>query len=354
MKHYEIREAAKILDLTEDRIRSCVRAGILRPRRGPRRNLQLSFQDLLLLRTTKGLLESGVPARRISRLMGSLKRQLPDDAHLSSIAIYADGPRLVVWDGDARWEPDSGQFLFNFDVRSISEVAVPDIGREAARARAEDNATAVSDAVYEFEAERQTAAVLALQSGAPDAGVVALEPVTGPGAIRSTAGHLALVESPNRPPRRRSTSVAIAAPIERETQGDLTARQWFELALELEVDSREEARNAYHRALELDSGLADAHVNLGRLYHETEDLDQAEAHYLAGTEHAPEDPVVWFNLGVLHEDRQRPHQAIACYKRALERDPEYTDAHQNLGLVLDALGRRAEAMTHLMAARDRS
>src|SRR5437867_1083716 len=119
MKHFEIREAARILDLPEERIRSCVRAGFLTPGRGPGRKYQFTFQDLLLLKTTKGLIDSGVPARRVARLLSSLRSQLSEDMHLSGLTIYADGRRVVVGDGTARWEPDSGQFLFNFDVASV-------------------------------------------------------------------------------------------------------------------------------------------------------------------------------------------------------------------------------------------
>lgn len=293
MKHFEIREAAKILDLTEERIRACLRAGILRPRRGPRRTYQLSFQDLALLRTTKGLLDSGVPARRISKLLGSLGRQLGDDAHLSSLSIQAEGSHVVVTDGSTRWEPASGQFLL-------------DLGAPPAPART------------------------------PPLAIVPPE-ARGP-----------------EPVAERAALPIGKARARRAAASELDASQWFERALELEGESREEARQAYHRALELDPTLADAHVNLGRQYHETEEYEKAEAHYRAGAEHAPEDPVVWFNLGVLEEDRDRPHQAIACYRRALERDPDYADAHHNLGLVLDALGRRPEAMTHLMKARAQS
>jgi len=124
--HFTTRDAAKILDLPEQQIRSCVRAGFLSPIRGPGRRFQFTFQDLLLLKTTKGLLDSRVPLKRIRRMLGSLKRQLPDDQHLTSLTIYADGSRIVAWDGAARWQPDSGQFLFNFEVQAVAkQVALP-------------------------------------------------------------------------------------------------------------------------------------------------------------------------------------------------------------------------------------
>ena len=272
MTHFTTREVAKIATLPDGRIRSCLRAGVLSPRRGRGGQLEWSFQDLLLLKTTKGLLDARVPLARIRRMVASLKRQLPDDQTLSSLTIYADGRRAVAWDGTARWQPDSGQFLFNFDVQAVaSEVSQP---------------------------ERLPAPAL------------------------ETAGQ------PTR-----------------------TAEQWFNLGCELDAASPEEARHAYHQALELDPAMADAHVNLGRLYHEARQPAQAETHYRAAVQQTPDDPVAHFNLAVLLEELGRTDEAIQAYRCALEANPDFADAHHNLGLLFDALGKRALAMTHLQAAR---
>lgn len=267
MKHFTTREVAKILDLPEGRIRSCVRAGFLSPIRGPRRQFEFTFQDLLLLKTTRGLLDAHVPLSRIRRMLGSLKRQLPDGQQLSSLTIYADGSRIVAWDGNARWQPDSGQFLFNFDVHAVAEEV-----------------------------------------------------------------HLPLPQN------------VAAAPA-------LTAEQWFNLAVELEATSPEEARRAYHQALELDPTLADGHVNLGRLYQETKDPTRAEAHYRAAARYASNDPIPHFNLGVLLDDLGRSDEAIDAYRKALARDPAFADAHYNLGLLFEAVGKKSNAITHLRTAR---
>ena len=272
MTHFTTREVAKIATLPDARIRSCVRAGVLSPSRGRGGQLEWSFQDLLLLKTTKGLLDARVPLARIRRMVASLKRQLPDDRTLSSLTIYADGRRVVAWDGTARWQPDSGQFLFNFDVQAVASV----------------------------------------------------------------------VSRPERLP---------APALEATAQPTRTAEQWFNLGCELDAASPEEARHAYHQALELDPAMADAHVNLGRLYHEAKQPAQAEAHYRAAAQQTSDDPVVHFNLAVLLEELGRTDEAIQAYRCALEADPDFADAHYNLGLLFDALGKRALAMTHLRAAR---
>jgi tetratricopeptide (TPR) repeat protein len=131
----------------------------------------------------------------------------------------------------------------------------------------------------------------------------------------------------------------------------LTAIQWFHLASEMEDESPVEARRAYLQALELDPGLADAHLNLGRLEHEAGELGKAEAHYRDAVRCAPDDPTCHYNLGVLLEDRKRPDEALHAYRQALERDPDLGDAHYNLGLLLESRGRKAEAIRHLMRAR---
>ena len=38
---------------------------------------------------------------------------------MTSLKIYASGKRVVVWDGASRWQPDSGQFLLNFDTAQM-------------------------------------------------------------------------------------------------------------------------------------------------------------------------------------------------------------------------------------------
>jgi tetratricopeptide (TPR) repeat protein len=265
MKFFSTAEVASIVHLPDSRIRSLVRAGLLAPERTEKRNLQFTFQDLLLLKTAKTLLESRIPARRIARLLASLKRQLPDEQHLSSVKIYADGRRVVAWDGRARWQPDSGQFLFNFDAKSVASAA---------------------------------------KSLAPK-------------------------------PAKKT----------------LSARHWFNLAVELESTSAEEARQAYHRALELDPEMSEAHLNLGRLYHEAGRFKESEAHYRAALKHAPDEAAPYFNLGVLLEDLKRPREALRSYEEALKRDPDFADAHYNLGLLLESLGERQEAFIHLRTAR---
>ena len=82
-QRFSLREAARILEVPEARLRALARAGLLTSQRGPIGPLSFGFQDLLLLRTTKGLLESGVPMRQIRRIWVSLRKQLSAELPLT-------------------------------------------------------------------------------------------------------------------------------------------------------------------------------------------------------------------------------------------------------------------------------
>jgi tetratricopeptide (TPR) repeat protein len=262
--HFTTREVAKILTLPEWRIRSCVRAGFLSPSRGPRQSIAFSFQDLLLLKTTKGLLDARVPLQRIRRILHSLKRQLREEQQVWNVSVYADGKQVVVRNGAARWQPDSGQFLFNFAVRDVAK--------------------------------------------------------------------------------------RVILPVARKSGSGRSAEEWFDLATELENYAPEEARRAYRRALTLDPNLAEAHVNLGRLYFDATDFGRAESHYRLALARDPGYSLAHFNLGILLENRGRNEEAIGAYGLALDNDPNFAHAHYNLALLFESQGKRTEAFKHLRAA----
>jgi len=281
-QRFSLREAARILEVPEARLRALARGGFQAPQRGPIGPPSFGFQDLLLLRTTKGLLESGVPMRRIRRIWASLREQLAADVPLTGITIRTDGEEVVASDGSVRWKPDSGQFLLDFEASEIAERAN---------------------------------------------------------------------ETTDFAPRVRSLGHEDVPLHGRTDDPALRAEQWYEAGCALEGSSPEQASEAYRRALELDPGVADAHVNLGRQLHMAGELGRAEPHYREAVKLDPDDPTPHFNLGVLLEDLGRRDEAVHAYRQAVLRDPDFADAHCNLGLLLESLGRRQEAVRHLMAAR---
>jgi tetratricopeptide (TPR) repeat protein len=143
-----------------------------------------------------------------------------------------------------------------------------------------------------------------------------------------------------------------AAPfLHRETDHELDAEGWYELACEVEVSDAEEAQQAYERAIALDPNHADAHVNLGRLLHEQKAPAAAEKHYRAALKADPEHDTAAFNLGVALEDLGRMREATEAYEFALALDPGNGDAHYNLAGLYERRGDKAAAMQHLKACR---
>ena len=126
----------------------------------------------------------------------------------------------------------------------------------------------------------------------------------------------------------------------------LTARQWYERALELEQDSPEEACHAYEEAIKSDPTFVDAHLNLGLLYHISHRLDRAEGCYRKAIESRPDEALAYFNLaGVLNQKGDRSG-AIAAYTQAIERQPDLREAHDQLALLYDAEGNTTMAFRH--------
>lgn len=96
-----------------------------------------------------------------------------------------------------------------------------------------------------------------------------------------------------------------------------------------------EAIRCYRRVLMASPGHALAHLSLGRALHRRGDAVAAEGHYrLALLCGAPEDALPWFNLAVLLEDLGRRAEAVAHYQTARELAHAAGDA----ALLADATG----------------
>lgn len=119
---YTTRQVAETLGLSASRIRSLARSDLLAPERGPRNEYRFSFADIIILRTTRDLLSSGVPLRRVKRVLRSLRDQLPDDRPLSTLRITSDGDSIVVREEGTLWDPGSGQVQLDFSVGALAKM----------------------------------------------------------------------------------------------------------------------------------------------------------------------------------------------------------------------------------------
>jgi tetratricopeptide (TPR) repeat protein len=134
MHSYGVRDVEKLLRLPRSTIRSLVEAGFVSPRRGPRNAWRFSFQDLVVLRTARALAEAHVPPKRITRSIRELKRQLPQAMPLSGLSICAVGDRVVVREGEARWQAESGQYLLALESDAAGTLRMIEPGAAAAAA----------------------------------------------------------------------------------------------------------------------------------------------------------------------------------------------------------------------------
>jgi DNA-binding transcriptional MerR regulator len=250
--HFDATQAARIVGVPPPRIRQCVRAGLLATRRDGRGRLRFDFVDLVLLRTIRGLLERRVPTRQIGRVLDSLRRQI-GKRPLSRVSVFVDGDRVVAWDGQTRWQPESGQFLFNFDagqvVRRASQVAkLPSSDRPRLP---ELTAEEWCDLAIEIE-ERSPLEAKAAYHHALDIDPGNATARINLGRMLHAEGTLAGAEAHYREALRREPSSAIA---------------WYNLGVLLEdQNQQDEAIAAYERAVRADGQLADAHYNLALLY----------------------------------------------------------------------------------------
>jgi len=265
---YSVREVSAMLGLSAGQIRAWAARGFLTPERDGDGDLRFGFQDLVILRTAGELTAAHIPTRKIRRVLESVREQLPEGRSIAGVRIAADGERVVVRDGDAVWNPESGQSLFDFSIDEIAEKTKP---------------------------------------------------------------------------------IALAAVREAKAkqEDDLDADAWYELAADLELTDPAEARAAYEKAVALDPSHVDAHVNLGRLFHDDGALEAAAKHYRAALHVDPEHPVAAFNLGVALDDLGRLSEAADAYRRAIDLDPDNADAHYNLAGILERRGDKAGAVRHL-------
>lgn len=260
---YGAREVAELLGLSVPQLRRFVRAGLLRPERGPRGALRFSFQDLAFLRLVKQLSTRQVAPRRVQRALRRLREQLPEGQPLSGVRLDADGRQVVARRRGEVWDPESGQRLLDFEDRSGGEaVGIRDRSEAASlevRMSAEDWYRLGCE-LHDGDAEHALDAYRRCLDLAPDH----VDARLNLGCLHHAQGKLEDAEAAYRAALGLRPGDAIAS---------------FDLAVVLEDLGRlAEAQAAYERTLELDPGDADAHYNLARLHDRRGDTAAAIRH----------------------------------------------------------------------------
>lgn len=259
MRSYSVRDVERVLRLSPDITRTLVKAGFVKPTRGARREYLFSFQDLIVLRTARALIDAKIPARRIRHSLANLRRELPDSVPLSGLSISAVGDHIVVRDGEAHRQIDSGQYLLGLDV--TVENGVLHVVERPQPAAAPQNPAASS--VPARPPQGWFAQALELESHDPDAAL--------------NAWHHAADEDPHNAAAWTNWGRLLheqgrtqqAAEVYRRalTHAGPDALLLFNQGVLLEdLGDAAAALEAYQTALAEDPELADCHYNLARLY----------------------------------------------------------------------------------------
>lgn len=267
---YTTGEVSQILGIAPSRVRTYVRAGLVEPERGPRGNLRFKFQDLVMLRAARGLFEARVSSRRLSRALAHLREQLPRGRGVTGVRITVEGRSIVAGDGAARWQPESGQILFDFEMEELAAKAAP-VARRAFREAEQERGDSLSaeewfgwgcemEATSPEEAREAYGKAVGLDPRHADAQV-------NLGRLLHEAGDAAAAE--------RRYRLALEARPDHATAA-------FNLGVALEDLSRPaEALEAYERAIALDPSNADAHYNAASLCEKLARPTEALAHLKA-------------------------------------------------------------------------
>jgi tetratricopeptide (TPR) repeat protein len=119
---------------------------------------------------------------------------------------------------------------------------------------------------------------------------------------------------------------------------------------EAQAKLRDDARQAYQKALQVDPNNLEAFRHLGRLYAKNGDYDRAFDTYKKAMAKHPKDGVLWYDLGMCHQRRKEFPESVRCLTKALELDPENREYQKKLGFTLAWMGQIDQGLAHLTRA----
>ena len=271
------REVAKLLGLSEARLRSLDRAKIVSPTGARKGRRAYTFQDLIALRATHDLLAKRIKIRDVAKAIGALKTTLPRVTRpLQELRIVSDGRRVVVRTQDGAFEPLTGQLVLDFQVTALREDVV--------RILRPDSAASTARTAYDLYAK---------------ASALDEDPATFAEAeqLYTRAIHL-------------DPSLAIAY----TNLGNIRFRRGDEAG----------AEELYARALEIDPKQPEAHYNIGYVLLERAEPRRAIPYFEHAIVADPRFADAHFNLAMALEQIGERAQARPHWRRYLELEPTGT------------------------------
>ncbi|HYM12847.1 MAG TPA: tetratricopeptide repeat protein [Bryobacterales bacterium] len=266
---YSRDDVRRILKVTDARLRSWERIGLLEPR------LEFTFSDLIALKTLQKLRENRIPTERIRRALSSLSKKLAGvERPLTELKIISDGKRIAVDLGDGKMEALTGQLLFDFETSSLKPVT------ELKRQEKQPAASREQESEYWFQVGLQLE-----ESGAPPQE-----------ALQAYEKSLEL--NPN----------AAGACVNMGT-------------IHYQARNLAGAERCYRQAVEVDPEYPLAHFNIANIYDEQGRVEEARAHYMIALRLRPDYADAHYNLALLYEKTGEPMRAVKHWRQYLKIDP---------------------------------
>jgi tetratricopeptide (TPR) repeat protein len=264
METYTLSGIQSMLGLSRAVISGLIAAGFVTPSRGKRREYRFSFQDVVLLRTAHSLQAAQIPPRKILRSLRRLRATLPTELPLTGLRIAAVGNDIAVREGNTQWEAESGQLLFDFEVKAVQgsvSLFEPQVENGPPGARSWfERGVALEAEASPAEAERAYREAIRLAPGEVD-------PYLNLSVLLCEAGRAA---------------GAVELCMQGLQHSPDEALLHFNLAVALEdAGHAEAALGAYDVCLRLAPAMADAHYNAARLHEQLGDTAKAIRHYNA-------------------------------------------------------------------------
>lgn len=246
---YSTRQVSELIGIKPDQVRHYVRRDLLRPLRGGRNEFRFTFQDVVLLRTAKGLLDAKVSARKAYKVLRKLKQELAQVKSLAAMRIFADGNNVVVREDNGVWDVETGQGHLDFSVRELADNVASLANRNLIDARESNGLD--SDEWYNLGLDLEEVD----PERAPDAYIRALELNPRSADAHVNLGRLLQLKGDLKRAKRHYELALDAAPSHELASYNLGTV--FD-----ELDEAESAAEFYQRA----PSVPDAHYNLARIF----------------------------------------------------------------------------------------
>jgi tetratricopeptide (TPR) repeat protein len=270
---YDRAEAARIVGVDEARLRTWERGGIARPSGGSNGTKRYTFQDLVMLRAARELVDRGIAVARIQKALDALRRSLPVADHLGDVRVLSDGLNVVVRSGQTTFDPVSGQLVMDFSVGALRDDVVRALPLRAEPRTAYDwyleGCRLDGDETSHGPAEAAYRRALELDPTLAGA-------CTNLGTLRLAARD-----------RREAEALFKRAMLSDPEQPEAPYNLGF---LALEAGDAAGAIELLERALSLDDGFADAHFNLAVAHEEVGHKARALTHWMAYLALEPDGP----------------------------------------------------------------